>query len=332
MRALLGCARAFMLADARIALVWQCTTPVADLCTALCAAQPDARVTTFVDLITDGDALRRLRPHVLVVAVDAPSEELAGSLRLLSALLPGAGLVLATPQAQEEAAQRMARRLGAALLVLPSNSAAVAAALASALRAEPASESHAMLSLVRGIADEVNNPLLGALGQLRLLESELASDEAKLTKAKAASRALRRIQGTLERARALLRSGHVHGALLPVDVGALLREMLPGTAFAPAMVLCDRDLLRTALRNLSAVGRDLASEGHAPTYSVEPVLGDTIVRLEIAATRLADWQLPRTFEPYYLSRMLRGTSHGLSLFCPCGRFSHSVAMSVTVCV
>ena len=38
------------------------------------------------------------------------------------------------------------------------------------------------------------------------------------------------------------------------------------------------------------------------------------LRLQITGAGLEDWRLPRTFEPYYLNRLLRGSSQGLSLF------------------
>jgi hypothetical protein len=47
---------------------------------------------------------------------------------------------------------------------------------------------------------------------------------------------------------------------------------------------------------------------------VEAVGATVRVRLLVDAGRLMAWQLPRTFEPYYLSRILQGTPHGLSLF------------------
>lgn len=304
-------------AIARIALVWQSTTAVEGLCRVLSAAWPSTQLSLFTDVAADADAVRRLRPQALIVGDDAPGDELAGSLRLLCALLPGTGLVLATPGAGADAGTRITRRLGGALLVLPADAAAVTAALGAARRAEAASEPQAMLSLTRGIADEVNNPLLAALGHLRLLENDLAGDESKLAKVKAASRSLRRIQSTIDRTRELQRSGDLgerRGTLLPVDIGGLLGELLPGSTFPQTFVLGDRDLLRVALRDLGVVGRDLAGDGPAPAYRIVRLDGDTAVSMDVAAPRLAAWQLPRTFEPYYLSRMLRGTSHGLSLF------------------
>jgi signal transduction histidine kinase len=303
--------------SARIAVVWQSGTPVDNLCSAVRAARPQAEVSVFRDPVAEGDALRRLRPRLLIVATDMPGDDDALRVRLLCATLPNPALVLATQHERAAAGASLARRLGGVLLMLPADTDAVGAALSSAQRAQAASEPQALLSLTRGLADEVNNPLLGALGQLRLLESELAGAETQLAKVMAATRALRRVQRTLERTEVLKRCDELRAAeagWLAVDLGALLGELLAGSTFPALTVRGDRELLRVALRDLGIVGRDLAGDEPQPAFRLVREGADVVVRMDLVRTRVPAWQLPRTFEPYYVSRLLRGTSHGLALF------------------
>jgi hypothetical protein len=48
--------------------------------------------------------------------------------------------------------------------------------------------------------------------------------------------------------------------------------------------------------------------------ALEPQTPGVRLRLRLGGKAFAGFRLPRTFEPYYLNRVLRGSSHGLSLF------------------
>lgn len=298
----------------KIAILWQSSTPVDEVTDTLAGASRAARICVFADAVAEGDAIRRFRPLLLVLVIDSPGAEDVGSLRLLCRMLTKTSTIVVTTTAHAAAGGELARRLQVRCVSWPADRNALIDALEAARGTVASSEPQALLNLTLGISDEVNNPLQTALGHLRLLESELARDEPKLLRVRAATRSLRRIQATLDRARQLQRATELSTLLLPVDLGAILGDLMPGREFAPTVVSGDRDLLATAIADLGAVGRDLAPDNHPPTFTLAQENGAAVVRLRLASSRLADWQLPRTFEPYYLSRLLRGTSHGLKLF------------------
>ncbi|MEZ5964985.1 MAG: hypothetical protein R3F56_14215 [Planctomycetota bacterium] len=303
-----------MTKTARIAIVWQSATPIDPLLRALAGPWTEVRTCVFGDAVHEGDAIHRFQPRIVVVGLDAPSDEEIGALRLLGRLLPEAALVVTCPSAPPAAGKQLAHRLGAPLVAWPPQTLDLKRAVDTAAGQGAPGDAQALLNLTLGISDEVNNPLQSALGHLRLLEHELAQDDAKRARVEVAIRSLRRIQTTLERTRHLQRAAELPRQMSSVDLGAVLGDLMPGNAFPPTLVAGDRELLTTALRDLGAVGRDLAPDDQPPSFALAHENGHAIVRLRLAASRLADWQLPRTFEPYYLSRLLRGTTHGLKLF------------------
>jgi len=297
-----------------IAVVWQSSTAVDDLAAALADAWPGARICVYGDLLGEAVAVPQFAPQLVVVGVDILAAEAVGSLRLLCRLVPDATVLVVTAPAHADFGRVLARNLGARHMVWPTERADLARHVAAAGGGTFAPEPQALLNLTLGISDEVNNPLQSALGHLRLLEAELTADQAKLARVQAATRSLRRIQATLERTRHLQRAAELPAALLPVDVAELLRSLAPITSLPAARVHGDRELLATALHDLLAVGRDISEEAQPPRFDLVAAPSHVVVRLHVPRPRLAAWQLPRTFEPYYLSRLLRGTSHGLKLF------------------
>ena len=72
--------------------------------------------------------------------------------------------------------------------------------------------------------------------------------------------------------------------------------------------------LQSALEELMRVGVDFAGIGCGAEIRLEALEDALSLSLILNGPGLGDWQLPRTFEPYYLNRVLRGSPHGLSLF------------------
>lgn len=307
-----------MQAQPKIALVWQSATPCVTLRDELSALDGQPSVHVFADPVGEIERLRRLRPQVLLFGHDAPDAEHAGMLKMLRATLGDCGVVLATSTPQCGEVQALAQRVDARLLPMPATRAALASAIGQALQTPPRDGRQALLGLIRGLGDEVNNPLLAALGQLRLLAAELEHEPGKLAKLRAAENSLRRVEGSVARLRHVQRADELGRPSLRVDLGALVAEVDPHAGAAahrePLPVLGDPDLLRQMLRDLDHVARELAGPGTSPQWLALRVGDDAVLRVSLTAARVADWQLPRTFEPYYLGRLLRGTCHGLALF------------------
>jgi hypothetical protein len=303
-----------MMPNPRIAIVWQSATPWVALRDDIATLEGQPTVHVFVDPVGEIERLRRLRPQVLLFGHDAPDAEHAGMLRMLRAALGDCGLVLATGAERTGDLQALAQRADARLLDLPASRAAVATAIGQAMQSPVRDGAQALLGLTRGLCDEVNNPLLAALGQLRLLAIELEGDSGKLGKLRAAEASLRRIEITVARARQVQRASELRALVLQVDLGVLVNELVPCARCPSAMIRGDRELLTLALRDLDHVARDLAGVGEPPRYGLDHTASEIVLRIALRAAKVADWQLPRTFEPYYLGRLLRGTSHGLALF------------------
>ncbi len=299
---------------ARIAVVWVSSLPNVSVLQALAALSPAPTIQSFADLIRDAAGIAGFRPDLVLLAHDAPGPEDVGALRLLRALVGDFAVVVAAPEAAQPAARDVAARLAGPCLRLPSPANVLVSAIDAALQGPTSAEHHALFALTQGIADEVNNPLQVALGHLRLLEEDFDAAAPQLAKVDAIRRSLQRIRGTLRRAQVLQRAHQRSDAFVPVELAPLVAEVAPHAAAPRASVRGDAELLRHALRELLAVGRDLALADQAVGLDMTVDPGRATVRLQVATVKLADWQLPRTFEPYYLGGLLRGTSHGLSAF------------------
>jgi len=74
------------------------------------------------------------------------------------------------------------------------------------------------------------------------------------------------------------------------------------------------DLLQPAVASLLQVVIELAQLDCTPQLYLTRLQEAVRLRATIAGKGLQAWRLPRSFEPYYLNRILRGSPHGLSLF------------------
>jgi hypothetical protein len=72
--------------------------------------------------------------------------------------------------------------------------------------------------------------------------------------------------------------------------------------------------LDESLEVLTRVAAELHSVGCQVHFQLARLEGALRLRMALRGPGLEDWRLPRTFEPYYLNRLLRGSSQGLSLF------------------
>jgi signal transduction histidine kinase len=283
----------------------------------------DARA--FRSLADDGGALLRFEPALAIAALPDDAAEDIGALRLLRQLWPALGLVLVGPAAAEAATVGLARRLGAQPLVWPAAPGALAAALEQARHGGDRPRADAFVDLARGVADEINNPLLFVAGHLQLLQACLRADDADaLAQVEAALAGTARIAASVDRLQGLARAAAGPRQVADIDLADLLRAALaerprtPDNAratapAAPHVVRGDRDHLAAAIGSLLQFGDELTAAEATATLTLAAVPTACRLRLVAHGGLLAHWQLPRSFEPYAPTRALRGQNPGLGL-------------------
>lgn len=287
-------------------------------------SRPEARV--FRGVAADGEPLLRFEPTLAVVALAEPFAEDVGALRLLRQLRPQLGVVLVAGAAAEAAHAPHAERLGARLLVWPCAPGALAAALEQARQRSERPRPEAFLDLARGIADEVNNPLLYVAGHLQLLQACLGDKDADArAQVTAALGGTARIAASVERLKALAQAAGGPRQRTAVDLAELLRDALgrrPRTATnarctapgEPHALPGDRSQLTAAVEALLRFADELAAAEATTSLQLAALPGALRLRLLAHGGVLAHWQLPQSFEPYYPTRALRGQDPGLGLF------------------
>ncbi len=277
--------------------------------------RPEVR--TAPSLLGGGEALVRWQPDVLVVAFGGDAEQEVGALRLWRQLWPEAGVVVATDAAHELDHAALAARLHARVLVHPEAPGQLAAMLEQAREHSDRPRPDVFLDLVRGIADEINNPLLYVAGHLQLLRSVLTAptDRDHVDMVAAALSGVARVEGSIERLHALSRAARGPRRREPVDLAALLPA--GATIKAPAathVVRGDAEQLAPAIAAIGGFTTELRASGATAELHLEAIEHGQRLRIVASGDALAGWQLPTTFEPYYPSRALRGQGSGLALF------------------
>jgi signal transduction histidine kinase len=286
---------------------------------------PSARA--FRSLVADSEALARFEPDVLLVAFGAEAAEEIGALRLLRQLWPNVALVLVTTADHELQDAPLAARLRAQLLVYPDTPGQLAAAIEQARLGGDRPRPDTFLDLARGIADEINNPLMFVAGHLQLLRASFeatAADQSR-DQVQNALAGVARIQAAVDRLRLCSQAANGPRQRVPIDLAALLRaasgertqvvgrawiELLPGEA----LLTGDREQLTAAIAALVRFADELATAGATVRLELAPLPKAPRLQLLASGAAVAGWHLPLSFEPYYPSRALRGHSPGLGLF------------------
>ncbi len=289
-------------------------------------ARPEVRV--LPSLFADPGDLQRFGPDVVFALPGPDPAEEAGALRLLRSLLPGLALVLVAPADRELALQTLCQRLGARLLLMPYGPGDVAAILEQAVAGSDRPREEVFLDLARGVADEINNPLMYVSGYLQLLQASFdpQRDRDRRDQLAYALEGVRRIQLAVERVRLLARASGGPRRGGPVDLAECVRttvteitaqRVLPWTTEpdrASFAVPGDPDLLQPAVAAFCRVAAELQESGCNVHLTLSRLEGTVRLRMQVSGPGTAAWRLPRTFEPYYLNRLLRGTSQGFGLF------------------
>jgi len=292
--------------------------------------RPEVHV--FPSLYEGTGPLVALQPDVLFIGIDedhAAAADLVGALRLLRALLPSLSVVAVAPAAREVPLRDLCARTGALLLVTPFQPRDLASTLDHALAAADRPRDEVFLDLARGFADEINNPLLFLMGHLQLLQLQADPEGQKdqLDQLASALAGASRIQATVDRIRLLAQAAsgprqHERIDLFAEVSAAIARHVtllpLPAIVREPDdarfEVDGDGELLRPALDLLVRVAAEMHALGCGIHFVLTRLEAGLRLRLSLLGPGLEDWRLPRTFEPYYLNRLLRGSSQGLSLF------------------
>jgi signal transduction histidine kinase len=283
----------------------------------------------FPSLFGSAGELQQFAPHATFTLLGAEPLEEAGALRMLRGLLPGLALVLVAPVEREMQLQPLCQRLGAGLLLLPYGPGDVASVLEQALTGSDRPREEVFLDLARGIADEINNPLMYVTGYLQLLGASLdpQRDKDRQDQLAFALGGVARIQAAVERVRLLARASGGLRQQGAVELLALLHEnasevtgsgrLLPFVSEpeqASFAVRGDAELLEPAVASLCRVGAELQELGCNVHLLLSRLDAAVRLRLQVSGPGTLSWRLPRTFEPYYLNRILRGTSQGFGLF------------------
>lgn len=288
-------------------------------------------VTSFRSVFEDTEALVAFRADLLLVQLDESTnlDELAGALRFLKSLCPMQALVLGCDASREVELAALRERTGASWLALPHTPLDLARAVDHALNGGDRPRTEVFLDLVHGIADEINNPLQFVLGYLQLLQLQLEGDQYQDARdhIAAALDGGQRIAGTVERLTRIERAAAgarrherfdlrtaLESALAVSAAGRPLPSIVREPAKGSFVVQGDAEILDPALHALAAAAFEFEQHGGSVHFVLTRIDHAVRLRMALRGEGFADWQLPRTWEPYYLCRVLRGSTQGLALF------------------
>ncbi len=292
--------------------------------------RPEVR--SFASLYEGTESLVAMRPDLLFVGAPEGAgamADLIGALRLLRGLQPALASVVVAPSGREVHLHDLCERTGARILLQPFRPGDLAGVVAQALAGSDRPRDDVFLDLARGFADEINNPLLFLMGHLQLLQLQLDPTTGRDLREQvdAALAGASRIQGTVDRIRLLAQAAAGPRHSEPFDLAAELTQvvtshfaeppvppLLREPELGPFVVRGDAALLRPALELLARVAAELRDLGGGVHFVLTRLDGAVRLRLGLAGPGFEEWRLPRTFEPYYLNRLVRGSSHGLALF------------------
>jgi hypothetical protein len=290
------------------------------------SAAPELHI--LADLYGSIGALVRLQPDAVWIDIEPLAEEDLGALRLVRSLLPATRMVLTAPAAQAERADRLARVLGADVVRRPFRADQVLATLLNQPDGGGAEDTTALV--IRGLSDEIGNPLLFAAGylQLLILAIDRRTQPELLEKIELVRGGMERIDRSLVRLRKLtepqrpvLRQVEIRALALAafdrVRPRALSRGVrLPaGDRVELASLQIDAERTATSLELVLGWAVELAT----PDTQIEvagrnegPPAGYRL-QLSCETARAAELPLARGFEPYAFAAQLRGTEVGLNL-------------------
>ncbi len=277
-------------------------------------------------LLADAEVVLRAAPDLVLVAFGPSAEEELGALRMLQRLWPNLGIVVVTPPEHEVAAAAIAQRLQAPLLPFPEAPGQLAAVLEQALQRSDRPRADVFVDLARGVADEVNNPLMFVSGHLQLLRADLqaAAERNRRDQIAAALAGIDKVHAAVDRLRAVASAATGPATWTEVDLREVVAQTLASAEHraepactiddGPQRVRGDRAQLGLAIAAIVRLREELHAAGASTELQLHPLGGGRCLRLAARGAPLAGWNLPQSFEPYYAARALRGQAQGLGLF------------------
>ncbi|MBL8749402.1 MAG: HAMP domain-containing histidine kinase [Planctomycetes bacterium] len=279
-------------------------------------------------LCTDSEAIARFQPTLVFVALSSDAPEEIGALRVLQNLWPHTSLALVTSPAREAADAPLAQRLRLRLVVFPSVPGTLADAVEQAFHGTERTRHDVFTDLARGVADEVNNPLMFVAGQLQLLRGTFdpAADRDRRDRLTTVLDGVKSIQRVMDRLRLVAQAVNGPRRTQPVDLAALLgvalaerqRAAMPAPNLRIAdgvhVVNGDAEQIAAAIGAIATFAHELANIGVIVDVSLDAAGDARRMRITAAGPALATWTLPASFEPYYPNRALRGHGFGFGLF------------------
>ncbi len=288
-----------------------------DLVPRLRRLSPQPEVRSFENLYQSAAELIAFRPEILFLSAGDLHESDLGALRLLRSAVEELELVLLLSEEGEVEARALADRLNASILVEPCSERQLASLVQDPGQKMRPSNPEYFLDLTRGLADAINNPLLFASGHLQLLSLRHAEPE-DLEQIRAIASALAEITAAVEKLSFLSQGQTGRRVLLLRD---LLEEAMQALSLSPdidtaegledAAIWGDREQLLLAFKECLALGSELSETLQVGIRANQKGLQ---VEVRMRGDFVPAWQLPRTYEPYYASRAMRGSKHGLALF------------------
>ena len=280
-------------------------------------------------LLEDSEALARFQPDLLLVVFGSAADEEVGAVRLLQKLWPALGVVVVAAADRELALAPLAQCLGARLLVHPGPPGQLAATLEQVLHGGDRPRPEVFVDLAHGLADEINNPLMFASGHLQLLRASfdpgVERERERIAQVDAVAAGLDRVRAAVDRLRLLSQAAAGPRRREPVDLAALVTQAIASRANAsaaatvamppgPHEVPGDLEQLRAMVTALLRFADEVATLGANAHLVLDVLPNARRLRLRASGPALAAWQLPRTFEPFYPQRAMRGHAHGIGLF------------------
>lgn len=316
-----------MSSKVRIAVVATAEPTLQELLQAL-PSQPVVRA--FAALIEASPAIHAFAPRVLFLDHGPQFAENLVALRILTALIPELAVVVLCDEAAALDVLKTYDFQGIRVLPRPFTTSQLQQAVAFATSGTSGSDAESYLQFVQGICDEINNPLLFSSGHLQLLESRMDQDNDRpaLAQIAAIREGLQRIKGTMRKVNNMSRASQgdrMHEEFTMGTLLALTEEQLGAAGLSLAIDCTDElrivpmhgdlALLAGALFSLAQVGLELRDD-ERDELTLQVCQSHTIpeVRMLVEKARLQGWELPKTFEPYHLNRVLQGTTLGLNLF------------------
>ena len=287
-------------------------------------------VEAFPDLFSEAAAIHSFAPRLLVLEYGTQTGEIQSALKILSTLIPDLSTLILCEEAVAASLSQSNQGSAVAVLAHPCAPEQLRQAVSACLGESQGDDSGSYLQFVRGICDEINNPLMFCSGHLQLLQSRLDpnQDRDALAQVQAIRSGLVRIEATMRKVSSMSRAAQgdrlheeftldqlLSKAAEQIQASSLTVEIGCPDSIRPHTLQGDIHVLAGALFSLAQVGLELQPNKPAGLQmQVRKSKTGIEVSMLVDNAQLQAWELPKAFEPYHLNSVLQGTTLGLNLF------------------